>query len=127
MTQIIARRILTFVWLIAVLSLAIVFWKHPIFPWLELHLGVAKGGPDPWYNFWSGFGSDIGEATILVAIIGAARHHNCHVKGCLRLGRPVDGTPYVACPKHHPEHKGNKRGVSVETIEAHFRRSKEKV
>ena len=30
-------------------------------------------------------------------------HHNCHARGCWRLGKhPVEGTPYVACRKHHP-------------------------
>lgn len=36
-----------------------------------------------WYNFWSGFGSDLG----LFAGVGAFLvHKNCHVSGCWRLG-----------------------------------------
>ena len=31
-------------------------------------------------------------------------------------GKPVEGTPYVACPAHHPDHEGNKRSVSEEVI-----------
>ena len=73
-----------------------------------------------WYNWWSGPGSDLGEASILLGILAAYRHHNCHVKGCPRLGRTVDGTPYLACPRHHPAHHGERRGVSLSNIhEAH--------
>ena len=47
------------------------------------------------YNFWSGFGSDIGE----LAIVGALyRHVNCHEKGCWRLGHNVNGT--IVCHQH---------------------------
>lgn len=50
-----------------------------------------------WYGFWSGFGSDIGELAIV-------RRHNCHVKGCPRVGRhPIAGTTWTVCRKHHPD------------------------
>jgi hypothetical protein len=68
-----------------------------------------------WYNFWSGFGSDLGEIAIIGSLIGLYKHHNCTVKGCPRIGHhPVDGTPYMTCHKHatttvhsrlHKEHK----------------------
>ena len=68
-----------------------------------------------WYNFWSGFGSDLGEVVIIGSLIGLYKHHNCPVKGCWRIGRhQVDGTPYKTCHKHatvevhkrlHKEHK----------------------
>ncbi len=50
------------------------------------------------YDFWSGIGTQI---TLLVGIIAAIRHHNCHVKGCWRLGHkdPLHG--YPACRAHH--------------------------
>ena len=57
------------------------------------------------YNFFSGFGSDIGEVAILGGIIQIYRHANCHVKGCARLGRheyEMDGAKYKLCRKHHP-------------------------
>lgn len=71
--------------------------------WLAHVLGLDNVS-GPWYAFWSGAGSDLSE----LAIIGAAwvwvRKHNCHARGCLRLARhPVEGTPYVACAKHHPD------------------------
>jgi hypothetical protein len=54
-----------------------------------------------WYNFWSGFGSDIAEFAIIGSVIGLYHHHNCAVKGCYRLSHfDVKGTPYKTCHKH---------------------------
>jgi hypothetical protein len=76
--------------------------------WFALHTGIVHGGPDPYYNFWSGFGSDLGEATLISAVaIGVytgVRKVNCHTKRCWRIGHhPLDGTPYILCRHHHPE------------------------
>ena len=76
--------------------------------WLALHTGTLHGGPDLYYNFWSGFGSDLGEATLISAVgIGVytgVRKVNCHTKGCWRIGHhQLDGTPYILCRHHHPE------------------------
>ena len=61
-------------------------------------------GTGSWYAFWSGIGSDIGEIAIFSGLISLYRKHNCHAKGCWRLGRhPVAGTPYTVCRHHHPE------------------------
>lgn len=52
------------------------------------------------YDFWSGFATQLPKPWEVV--IGALwlRHQNCHVKGCWRLGKhAVDGTPW--CSKHH--------------------------
>jgi hypothetical protein len=55
------------------------------------------------YNFWSGFGSDIGELAIVGGLVSVYRQHNCHTKGCWRLGKhPVDGTPWRVCRRCHP-------------------------
>jgi hypothetical protein len=75
--------------------------------WFALHTGTLHGGPDIYYNFWSGFGSDLGEATLISAVsIGVytgVRKVNCHTKGCWRIGHhPLDGTPYILCKHHHP-------------------------
>ena len=83
--------------------------------WFEVHSGTVNES-GPYYGFWSGFGSDLGEATLVAGGIALFRHHNCHVRGCIRLGRPVPNTPYLACPKHHPAHKGDRRAVSATTI-----------
>lgn len=51
-------------------------------------------GTGRWYNFWSGFGSDIGELAIVAALY---RHVNCSTKGCWRLGHHINGT--IVCHK----------------------------
>lgn len=75
--------------------------------WFALHTGTLHGGPDLYYNFWSGFGSDLGEATLIsavsVGVYTGVRKVNCHTKGCWRIGHhPLDGTPYILCKHHHP-------------------------
>jgi hypothetical protein len=75
--------------------------------WVALHTGILNGGPDKYYNFWSGFGSDLGEATLISAVgVGlytGLRKVNCHTRGCWRIGKhQLDGTPYVLCRHHHP-------------------------
>lgn len=54
-----------------------------------------------WYSFWSGF---FGDASILTTPAVLARRHNCHTRGCPRLGRhPVAGTTWTVCRRHHPD------------------------
>src|SRR5580658_9856386 len=99
---------------VAFLILVIVFW-HDSAHWFLRYTGAdAEAGT--WYGFWSGFGGAIPDFLILGSLITIYRHHNCHVSGCLRLGKPVEGTPYLACPLHHPAHEGSKRSVSEEVI-----------
>jgi hypothetical protein len=93
--------------------------------WLALHTGVLNGGPDKYYNFWSGIGSDLGEATLISAVgIGVytgVRKVNCHTKGCWRIGHhPLDGTPYILCRHHHP-HVPNKGASHEHILEQHRR------
>lgn len=58
----------------------------------------------PWYGFWSGFGSDVGEVTIFAGLIAVYRRHNCHIRGCPRIGHhQVEGTEWVVCRRHHPD------------------------
>lgn len=89
--------------------------------WFAVHTGTSQE-TSVYYAFWSGFGSDLGEVTLISAVVAsvitAYRHHNCHVAGCRRIGKPVEGTPYLACHIHHPAHEGNKRNVSVAQITA---------
>jgi len=92
--------------LVVAIALLIAFFataRH----WFALHTGILHGGPDQYYNFWSGFGSDLGEATLISAVgIGVytgVRKVNCHTKGCWRIGHHVlEGTPYILCRHHHP-------------------------
>lgn len=75
--------------------------------WITILLhwaGVEPRTPSTTYNFWSGIGSDIGEATLIGAIVAMARHKACHVRGCWRLGKhPVADGLYKVCAKHHPD------------------------
>jgi hypothetical protein len=96
--------------------------------WFALHTGILHGGPDLYYNFWSGFGSDLGEATLITAVgVGVytgARKVNCHTKGCWRIGHHVlEGTPYILCRHHHPGVPT--RGASHEYILEEHRKFKE--
>lgn len=69
----------------------------------------------PFYGFWSGFGSDLSELALLGAAYGLWRRHNCHVKGCWRIGRlPVEGTPHVVCQRHHPRGQPTHQQVHLE-------------
>jgi hypothetical protein len=91
---------------IVVVALLIAF-TGAIRHWFALHTGTIHGGPDLYYNFWSGFGSDLGEATLISAVgLGVytgIRKVNCHTKGCWRIGHhPLEGTPYILCRHHHP-------------------------
>lgn len=67
--------------------------------WLFLHWTGSDNTSGAWYGFWSGFGSDIGEGAILLAIAKHYRAHKC--ARCWRFGRhPVEGTHYLTCHHH---------------------------
>lgn len=100
---------------LVLLVLVILFWTDSA-RWFLRYTG-ADAETGTWYGFWSGFGGAVPDFLILGSIVTVYRHHTCHVKGCFRLGKPVDGTPYLACPLHHPAHEGSKRSVSAEVIQ----------
>jgi len=50
--------------LILVIALMIGFFAA-VRHWFADHTGTLHGGPDIYYNFWSGFGSDLGKATLI--------------------------------------------------------------
>lgn len=71
--------------------------------WLSHVLGLDYGN-GPWYLWWSGAGSDLGELAIVGGLVTLVTKHNCHVKRCPRIGRhPVEGTAFMVCRRHHPE------------------------
>lgn len=82
------------------------FWH-----WLVAVTGSDAGlSPGRWsfYGFWSGFGSDLGEVTLLAFVLAAVRRHVCHARGCWRAGRhrwedPSTGVSWVLCSRHHPD------------------------
>lgn len=54
------------------------------------------------YGFWSGFGSDLGEVTIVVGLIAWWKAGECHVDKCHRRGKhPFKH--YRLCARHHPD------------------------
>lgn len=65
---------------------------HLIAHWLGLDVP-----PSPFYDFWSGAGSDLGELTIVVVIY---HHLNCHAAGCWRPARHATGG---YCRRHAKE------------------------
>ena len=100
-------------------------WLNSLFWWIEVHTGTVRES-GPYYGFFSGFGSDIGEATIFVAIIATYRHHNCHVKGCARLAKheyDLEGVKYKLCRKHHPAIDEDAR-PTAETFKEHHASTK---
>lgn len=94
--------------LLAGLVLLIVFFDF-LRHWMAIHTGTIYSSNNPaYYNFWSGFGSDLGEATLIgavgVGVYTVVRRANCHAKRCWRIGHyPLEGTPYHLCTHHHPE------------------------
>ncbi len=91
--------------------------------WLAVHTGTVNES-GPYYGFWSGFGSDLGEVALIGALITGFKHVNCHVKGCPRIGHyTVEGTPYKVCRKHHPEM--DDKAPTVEQVHAAHQAAKE--
>lgn len=97
-----------------VLTVAAAAWQVTGFGlghWLQVHLGVVNE-PGPYYGFFSGSGSDLGEladfGAVCTLIIGLWHRHNCHAEGCFRIGlHHVAGQQYVVCRKHHGEVTGH--------------------
>src|SRR6266568_2790913 len=78
--------------------------------WLQLHLGIVDEA-GPYYGFWSGFGSDIAELSILgatgTAVYQLTKKFNCHAPGCWRVGNhPAAGGQFMLCYRHHPDYRG---------------------
>jgi hypothetical protein len=93
---------------VVIVAALLIAFIGPLRHWFADHTGVTHGGPDVYYNFWSGFGSDLGEVTLVsavcVGVYTGVRKVNCHAKGCWRIGHhALNGTPYILCRHHHPE------------------------
>ena len=91
-----------------------------VFDWLYNAARWPWHDPDG-YNFISGPLADI---TLLGAGYAILRRHNCHARGCWRIGRhQVLGTTYVVCRKHHPEETPT--AEHIQAVYASRRRSRE--
>jgi hypothetical protein len=102
------KRIILIVMSVVAVALIIAFAKE-IWFWIEVHTGTVNE-PGPYYGFWSGFGSDIGEGAIVIGLIGLFRKANCHIPRCPLLSHheyEMDGVKYKLCRKHMPglDHK----------------------
>lgn len=91
-------------WLIVL----VVLRHNQIWWWFEVHSGTVNEA-GPYYGFWSGFGSDIGEYVIAGSIWHGLymhwRHINCKEPRCWRIGHfefEAEGVHYKACHIHHP-------------------------
>jgi hypothetical protein len=122
-------RIWALVALVVVVAIAVLVAVDftPIEHWLSFHTGTTTVNPNPvYYNFWSGFGADITEITLLttvaVGVYTGVRKANCHTKGCWRIGHhTLEGTPYHLCAHHHPDIPSG--GATHEQILEHGRRA----
>jgi hypothetical protein len=108
-------RITLVIVLMALVILFAFWWNVTGQHWLAIHTGTCpevgscSSGSGAWYGFWSGFGSDLGELTIVAAI---ALHtkvfwtaHTCRGRWwCWRPGtHRLEGTNYQFCHDHHPD------------------------
>jgi hypothetical protein len=80
--------------------------------WLAVHTGTVNES-GPYYGFWSGFGSDLAEFSILGAIgtgvYQLVKKYNCHEPGCWRVGtHPAAGGQFLLCYRHHPDFRGRR-------------------
>jgi len=80
--------------------------------WLQVHTGTVNE-PGPYYGFWSGFGSDLAEFSILgavgTAVYQLVKKYNCHEPGCWRIGNhPAAGGQFLLCYRHHPDYRGKR-------------------
>jgi len=97
-----------------------------VWHWFLNVTGTRPSSSPLWYNFWSGFGSDIGEVAIIGGLITVIRHQNCGVKGCFRFGRheyEMNGVKHKLCRTHHPAIDENHRMTSEE-VTAHYAANK---
>lgn len=73
-----------------------IHWLHTAFSTYILHSEHGNG-----YQWWSGPGSDLGEATLVGMLLAAYKHHNCRENGCWRLGHAHPDTGQPVCRRHH--------------------------
>jgi hypothetical protein len=76
-------------------------WWFPLQHWLAIHLGVDNE-PGPYYGFFSGSGSDLGEIALIGGLVAMVRRHNCEVRRCWRIGRHKTAAGHHVCRVHSP-------------------------
>jgi hypothetical protein len=101
--------------LAALVAAGIILWilnASPVNHWLAVHTGTVNES-GPYYGFFSGFGSDLAELSILGAIgtgvYQLVKKYNCHEPGCWRVGtHPAAGGQFLLCYRHHPDFLGQR-------------------
>jgi hypothetical protein len=84
---------------------------EPLQHWIAVHTGTVNEG-GPYYGWWSGFASDLGEYTIAISITAGVVHtfrrHNCGAKRCWRISRhPAADGAHRICTHHFKQLPGN--------------------
>lgn len=65
---------------------------------LLLHILGVDDPSGRWYLWWSGSGADLSYLAVFGTLI---RRHNCHVRGCWRLGKhPLPDSSWLVCRRH---------------------------
>ena len=87
---------------------------YHLWTWLLSVTGthIPAGQYSNWYNFWSGFGSDIAEFAIVGGLINLWRKSRCHVDGCNKHGK-YPFQHYKLCSRHHPGVPKNVTHLSI--------------
>jgi hypothetical protein len=70
--------------------------------WIEVHTGTVNEA-GPYYGFFSGFGSDLGELTIAAGLFSMYWKRTCHEPRCWRPGHLMADGHTRSCWNHHPE------------------------
>lgn len=119
MKQYLPERIRDYWPLLALLVIAALVYYYPEWQYHVSHYtgsyncppAGCPGGSAHNYNFWSGFGSDLGEYSIAGGMWGNVvvvwRAHTCHYTWwCWRhAAHPLEGTGYKLCHVHHPDER----------------------
>ena len=80
--------------------------------WLAVHTGIVDMS-GPYYAFWTGFGADLAEFSLVGAAFTGLYHlnrkYNCNQRGCWRIGtHSAAGDKFLLCYRHHPDYQGRK-------------------
>lgn len=85
------------------LGLAVlIVWFNPLWHWFEVHTGTINES-GPYYGFFSGFGSDLGEYAIIVSLFHAYYRTTCHEPSCFWPGHIMADGHTRSCWHHNPE------------------------
>jgi hypothetical protein len=98
------------------IGIVLVIYRLPVQHWLAIHTGTDNE-PGPFYGFFSGFGSDLGEYVIVAGVVGAYHKHNCHTDRCWRIGKyPIANGQYMVCRHHHRKITGHPNRLTLEFL-----------